>query len=247
MESKQADALTTSESSLRRSERGKILSLSRTVGLAPLAHQPPLPLRQWFYVAAAYLIPVVLQVAFPNDPTYSDELVWLITLVPAFLLSLYHGLRGAFAALIMGTLLFGVVEAVVALYYTPDDWRITVPTYIAYGTLSISVGWLSEQLHTYYAKLIDHERMAAIGQVALTVRHELNNALMVVQGESEMLVSDAANMTDAQADSVRSINECAKRMARDIEKLTRLKEAPLVSPLEGMQMVDLEGATARAG
>jgi signal transduction histidine kinase len=126
-------------------------------------------------------------------------------------------------------------------------WRITVPTYIAYGTLAIAVGWLSEQLHTYYARLIDHERMAAIGQVALTVRHELNNALMIVQGESEMLASDTANLTEAQADSVRSINECAKEMARDIEKLTKLKDAPLVSPLQGLQMVDLHSAAASAG
>jgi len=42
--------------------------------------------------------------------------------------------------------------------------------------------------------------------------------------------------------SVRSINDCAKRMARDIEKLTQLEDAPLVSPLQAMQMVDLEGA-----
>ena len=224
-----------------------MLSLTKAVGLAPLAHQPPLPFRQWLYVAAAYLIPVVLQVAFPNDPTYSDELVWLITLVPAFLLSLYHGLRGAFAALIMGTLLFGVVEAVVALYYTPDDWRITVPTYIAYGTLAIAVGWLSEQLHTYYARLIDHERMAAIGQLALTVRHELNNALMVVQGESEMLLSDTSNLTEAQRESAQNINDRAIEMARNVEKLTKLRDAPLVSPLQGLQMVDLHSAAERVG
>jgi len=31
-------------------------------------------------------------------------------------------------------------------------------------------------------------------------------------------------------------------MARDIEKLTQLEDAPLVSPLQAMQMVDLEGA-----
>ncbi len=198
-------------------------------------------------MAAAYLAPVVFQVAFPEDPTYSDELVWLITLVPAFLLSLYYGLKGAFAALVMGTLLFVVVQAVVALNYTPDDWRITVPTYIAYGTLSITVGWLSEQLHTYYARLIEQERMAAIGQLALTVRHELNNALMIVQSESEMLLSDANNFTEAQRDSARSVNQNAIRMAENVEKLTRLKDAPLVSPLEGLEMVDLHGAAARAG
>jgi hypothetical protein len=36
-------------------------------------------------------------------------------------------------------------------------------------------------------------------------------------------------------------------MAENVEKLTRLKDAPLVSPLEGLEMVDLHGAAARAG
>ncbi len=224
-----------------------MLSLSEVTELAPAAHRPPLPRRQWFYVAAAYLAPVVIQVAFPEDPTYSDELVWLITLVPAFLLSLYHGLKGALAALVMGTILFMVVQAVVALNYTPDNWRITVPAYVAYGTLSISVGWLSEQLHASYARLIEQQRMAAIGQLALTVRHELNNALTVILAESQILTSDNERLTEGQRDSARNIHKHAVRMAQDVEKITKLEDAPLVTPVEGMQMVDLHSATERAG
>ena len=48
----------------------------------------------------------------------------------------------------MGTALFSVVQFVVAVNFTPDDWRITVATYLSDGVLSISVGWLSVQLHT---------------------------------------------------------------------------------------------------
>ena len=33
-----------------------MLSLSEVTGLAPVADRPPLPRRQWFYVAAAYLM-----------------------------------------------------------------------------------------------------------------------------------------------------------------------------------------------
>jgi signal transduction histidine kinase len=223
-----------------------MLSLSEYTRVAPVSHRPPLPRRQWFYVATAYLIPVVIQVAFPEDPTYSDELVWLVTLAPAFLLSLYYGLKGAFAALVMGTLLFVVVQAVVALNYTPDDWRITVPTYIAYGTVSISVGWLSEQLHTYYNRLLRQERMVAIGQLALTVKHELNNALTAILTESQLLISDDENLTEDQKESARSINQSATRMAQDIERITQLEDAPLVSPVDGLHMVSLHNASLRA-
>ncbi|MBW2233742.1 MAG: hypothetical protein JRH17_25465, partial [Deltaproteobacteria bacterium] len=37
-------------------------------------------------------------------------------------------------------------------------WRITVPIYIAYGTIAISVGSLSERLHRYYNRILQNER-----------------------------------------------------------------------------------------
>jgi signal transduction histidine kinase len=210
-----------------------------------MSHRPSLSTRHWFYVSAAYLIPVVVQVAFPEDPTLSDELVWLTTLAPAFLLSLHYGMKGAFAALIMGTLLFVVVQAVVALNYTPDDWRITVPTYIAYGALCISVGWLSEQLHEYYNMLLGQERMVAIGQLALTVKHEVNNALTVIMAESQSLVADCENLTADQKEAADNIHESAIRMAQNIEKITKLEQAPVVEAVAGIEMLDLKGASTK--
>jgi len=218
-------------------------SVLKIAGYEPMSHRPDFAPRYWFYVAAAYLLPVVVQVAFPDDPTFSDELVWLITLAPAFLLSLHYGIKGAFAALVMGTLLFVVVQAVVALNFTPDDWRITVPTYIAYGTLSISVGWLSEQLHGYYGRMLERERMAAIGQLALTIKHEVNNALTAIMSESQLLASDDENLNDDQRESIKAIHDASVRMANDVDKLTKLERAPVVSPVEGLQMLDLGEAS----
>src|SRR3989304_3480983 len=129
----------------------------RFVGFPPMAHRPPLRGRFWLYCTAAYLMPVFAQGAAPRDPGLYDGLVWLVTVAPAFLLSLHYGLKGAVAGLLMGTVLFLVVQAVLAVNYTPDDWRITVPIYVAYGTLAISVGWLSEQLHEYYERALASE------------------------------------------------------------------------------------------
>jgi glucose-6-phosphate-specific signal transduction histidine kinase len=119
----------------------------RLVGFEPMAHRPPLTARFWLYCSAAYIMPVVTQVVLPDDPGLYDELVWLVTLAPAFLLSLHYGLKGAVAGLLMGTALFITVQIVVALNFTPDDWRVTVPIYIAYGSLAVSVGWLSGRNH----------------------------------------------------------------------------------------------------
>lgn len=217
----------------------------RIVGFPPMAHRPPLKGRFWLYCTAAYLIPVFAQVALPRDPGMYDELVWLITLGPAFLLSLHYGLKGAVAGLLMGTILFLVVQMVVAMNYTPDDWRITVPIYVAYGTLAISVGWLSEQLHEYYERALASERLAGIGQLAVTVRHEVNNALTAIVAESQLLTEATQGLTDEQRATARAIKNSALKIAEDLRKLTNLADAPVTEYTKGVNMLDLRAARTR--
>jgi len=213
--------------------------------LEPLAHGLPLSPRFWIYSATAYLLPVVVQIAFPEDPALTDELVWLVTLAPAFLLSLQYGLRGAFAALIMGTTLFMVVQIVVAINFTPDDWRITTPIYIAYGVITISIGWMAEKLHSYYQHALDNERMAAIGQLAVTVNHRVNNSLTAIVADSDLLLSDSEQFEQVHEDSLKRINASALRIARDMQKIARLKDAPVVSYGGDVFMVDIDKASER--
>lgn len=215
------------------------------VELEPLAHGLPTSPRFWIYAATAYLLPVVVQVAFPEDPALTDELVWLVTLAPAFLLSLHYGLRGAFAALIMGTALFLVVQLVVALNFTPDDWRITTPIYIAYGVITISVGWLAEKLHSYYQLAMNNERMAAIGQLAVTVNHRLNNSLAAIVADSDLLLSDSERFDQTHKESIERINQAAMRIAHDVQKIGRLRDAPVVSYGGDVWMVDIDNAAQR--
>jgi signal transduction histidine kinase len=213
-------------------------------GLRHLPHAPPFRPRFWIYCVAAYLMPIVVQIVLPDDPGSTDELVWLATLAPAFLLSLHYGLRGALLGLLGGTLLFVVVQTIIALRFTPDDWRITVPIYVAYGTLAVTVGWLSEELHGYYNRALSSERMAAIGQFAVTVRHEINNALTAIVAESQFLLA-GSDLTESQKASAHNIYESARRIARNVEKMTNLADAPVTTYVGQVQMVDLERAQTR--
>lgn len=214
----------------------------RLAGLEHMSHRPPLSARFWMYCVGAYTIPVVAQIALPSDPGLYDELVWLVTLAPAFLLSLHYGLKGAMAGLLMGTALFIAVQLSLALNYTADDWRVTVPIYIAYGALAISVGWLSQELHDYYQRALENERLAAIGQVAVTLRHELNNALTAIVAESHMLAEVDQTLNDDQRESARAIHQSAIRIAEDLKKLTSLRSAPVANYAEGIEMLDLRAA-----
>jgi signal transduction histidine kinase len=215
--------------------------------LQHVVHLPPPPGRFWVYTVGAYLIPVVAAFGLPRDPGLYDELVWLVTLVPAFLLSLHFGLRGALVGLLTGTVLFLSVTAVVAINLVPYDLRITVPIYLAFGVIAISVGWLSEELHQRYREALERARLAVVGQLALTVRHQLNNALGTIVGESEMLVEMEDGLTERQRASAQAIHDAALRITADVRKLTNLESTPVTEYLEGRQMLDLSQARERPG
>ena len=209
------------------------------LGFTPLSHRPPLPKRWWVYCGVAFLAPsLVLQLVPATEVPYRD-LVWLLTLVPAYLLSLHYGLRGAVAGLAMGTVLFTSIQFLVALNLEPEDWRITVPIYVSYGVIAISVGWLSEQLHLFYARAIQGERVAVISQVALTMRHEVNNALATILAEGELLEADAVLTHPEDKESLQSILRMTRRIRDSMDKLVHLSAAPTTEYAEGVPMIDL--------
>lgn len=204
-------------------------------------YRPALPRRWYLYCAVAFLAPpILLQFVAPEDVPWRD-LVWLITLVPAFLLSYENGMRGAVAGLTMGTVLFLGIQLLAALHLGPSDWRVTVPIYAAYGVIAISVGWLSEQLHLYYDRAIAGERVQVVQQVVVTIHHEVNNALATILAEGQMLYRDARLSTGEERRAVEAILEQARRIKASVEKLALLSHAPTTEYAAGVRMIDIAG------
>jgi signal transduction histidine kinase len=214
-----------------------------TVGLQPMAHRPPLPRRWALYCVVAYLLPIVLIEALPEGTGLYKELSWLTTLAPAFILSLHFGMMGALAGLLAGTVLYLTVQLVLELSLMPINPEVLLPIYISYGALAIAVGWLSQQLHDYYQRLVKAERVAAIGEVAITIRHEVNNALAAILGEAGLLLDTKAPLAPEDRRGVETIVEMARRVAADLKKLSSLDDAPTTEYVAGgMKMVDLASA-----
>jgi len=214
------------------------------LGFTPLAHRPPLPRRWWVYCAIAYLSPSLVLAFVPAQEVPYRDLVWLLTLVPAYLLSLHYGMRGAVAGLVMGTVLFTSIQLLVALRLDAEDWRITVPIYAAYGTIAISVGWLSQQLHEFYGRAIEGERVAVIRQLAVTMRHEVNNALAAILAEGQLLEHDAVLTHPEDKQSLQNILTMARRIQHSIEVLVNVTHAPVTNYVEGVSMIDLKQVTS---
>ena len=209
------------------------------LGFAPLDHRPPLPKRWWVYCAGAYLAPSLVLAVVPGSDVPYRDLIWLVTLVPAYLLSLHYGMRGAVAGLVMGTVLFTSIQLLVALNLDAEDWRITVPIYTAYGTIAISVGWLSQQLHLYYQRAIEGQRVAVVRQVAVTMRHEVNNALAAILAEGQLLEQDAVLTHREDKQSLQNMLTMARRIQDSMDKLVNLTHAPVTDYVDGVQMIDL--------
>ena len=210
-----------------------------------MSHRPPLPRRWVVYCVLAYILPVVALEALPETLGTIREMSWLVTLAPAFILSLHYGMLGALSGLIAGTLLFVVVQLVLNLNFVDVDQAVLLPIYVSYGMLAIAVGWLSQQLHDYYHRLLKAERMAAIGEVAVTLRHELNNALQAITAEAGVLQA-GGGLSDVDRESVNTILEMARRIQRDVQKLATLTDAPATSYLGDVKMVDLGAAPAES-
>ena len=209
------------------------------LGFTPMTHRPPLPRRWWLYCTVAYLAPsIVLQIVPASDVPYRD-LIWLLTLVPAYVLSLHYGMHGAVSGLVMGTILFTAIQLLVAWNLEPEDWRITVPIYVAYGAIAISVGWLSEQLHLFYDRAMQGERVAVVGQVAIAIRHEVNNALAAIIAEGQLLEQDGRLTHSEDVQSLENIIAMARRVNDSMEKLATVSRTPVTDYVAGVKMIDL--------
>lgn len=212
--------------------------LLRLFDFTPMAHRPPLPRRWWLYCAVAYLAPSLVLTFVPAEVVPYRDLIWLLTLVPAYLLSLHYGMKGAVAGLLMGTVLFTAIQALIAVELEPEDWRVTVTIYAAYGVLAISVGWLSQLLHVFYAEAIQGERVEVISQVAITIRHEINNSLAAIIAEAQLMDATATDPETRAA--LKSIVAMARRVNDSMGRLATLTRAPVVEYVAGVPMIDLE-------
>src|SRR5205085_6950846 len=129
------------------------------------------------------------------------------------------------------------VQIVLNLNLVPLNLDVLLPIYVSYGMLAIAVGWLSQQLHDYYGRLVKAERLAAIGEVAITLRHELNNALQAITAEADVLRALPLSAHDLAG--VDTILDMADRIQADVKKLATLTDEATTDYLPGTKMVDL--------
>ena len=113
------------------------------------APDAPVPVRALLLSAAALAVPLVSEWYAPELVDQQvGILLWLPSLVPAFLLTYYRGWRGASVALAvgMGVLAFGQVVLSMRGLGTPN-WEVLLALVAALVAISLGIGWVGELLH----------------------------------------------------------------------------------------------------
>lgn len=109
----------------------------------------PVPLRALVLSLAALAVPVAAVFAFPQE-VQEDQgmMVWMTSLVPAFLLAYYRGLRGVAVALAAGMAVLSLTQVVVlALGIPGPNWALLLAVIAAYVGVCIGVAVFAQILH----------------------------------------------------------------------------------------------------
>lgn len=111
--------------------------------------RPEIPGRSIVLCGAALAVPVAAQIGFAENAGEHELLLWLLAVVPAFLLAYYRGWRGAATALAGGMAVLSVTQAVlIATGRGVHDRLLLLGVVAFFILLSLVGGWLMEGLHS---------------------------------------------------------------------------------------------------
>ncbi|NOZ74629.1 MAG: GAF domain-containing protein [FCB group bacterium] len=96
------------------------------------------------------------------------------------------------------------------------------------------------QLEAAQQKLIEKERLAAVGEIVVTVNHEINNPLTAIMGAAELA---QANLRMNQPDNIERhllmILKSANRIQAITQKITALKKTQTIPYIDEYSMMEL--------
>ncbi len=88
--------------------------------------------------------------------------------------------------------------------------------------------------------LVRAERLAAIGEMTVTLHHEINNPLMAAFADVELLLADPGAPPDRRKVGLENVREALRRIRDIVQRMGNLREARSKDYLRGIRMLDLE-------
>ncbi len=97
-----------------------------------------------------------------------------------------------------------------------------------------------QELKNTQQQLIDKERLAAVGEIVITVNHEINNPLTAIMGAADLAqVMLGMNQPEKVGKHLTMILESANRIKRITEKISALKKAKAIPYVGDYSMLEI--------
>jgi signal transduction histidine kinase len=142
------------------------------------------------------------------------------------------------ALLRMGAMILRTVEMLMAaareVGQEKFDVRIEMETGDEFAQLARAYNHMAEELQAS-----EKRRMEILGQVALSMNHELNNVINIIELQLT-LVSKNADPTGGLECHLKQIRQSLGRMTRVVESLRHARRIVLTDYIAGMKMLDVE-------
>jgi GAF domain-containing protein len=135
--------------------------------------------------------------------------------------------------------------------FDADDLRMTEALALSAATAIENASLFQREKETLQKlretqdELIRAQRLAALGQIGVTVRHEVNNPLTVVLGNADWLLQELANLEGESLKAMEAIRANAIRIRDIINKLEDIKTDAVTQYVGGIEMIDIHGRGAQ--
>jgi len=102
---------------------------------------------------------------------------------------------------------------------------------------------LQDELQLSRRRLIEAERLAAIGEVAASVNHEINNPLCAIMLNAQLLAEEIERNPESARRRAAKIEENVERIQNITRRIQELKESGTTDYVSGDKMLDLKDDT----
>lgn len=94
--------------------------------------------------------------------------------------------------------------------------------------------------------LVRAERLAAVGEMTVTLHHEINNPLMAAFADVDLLLHDVGGPPEQLRQGLEDLREALRRIRDIVQRIGMLREARSKDYLRGIRMLDLERKDAES-
>ena len=98
----------------------------------------------------------------------------------------------------------------------------------------------NDELHRSRTRLVEAERLAAIGEVAASVNHEINNPLCAIMLNAQLLAEEIEVNPEGARRRAAKIEENVERIQKITQRIQDLKESVTKDYVSGDRMLDLD-------